>query len=439
MTITMKLMVACGATFLTIGSAASSGQKPTASVQRNSLYDANPNHLWNRIHERFHVRTASNGSEYGFDTVDPLLWRETRHLLQGPSAASAVRVLDEFLTSGGERMIRDPLKRAVFQHDLWAVFDWLASVSDGNKTARSALMRRIARVMRRVALPRNDIEALPDTYAAAVASGGFAERRGTSQQETYLPRDMFSSVGPWVTVGSGGSVFEPLLPQHSRELGRSAFIVLWNLPGGAAQTREYLQKLWNFPQPFVPDDMFQFERDGEVRARVNPALPGVPDGTRLALVRKMLAIDDSGVIIPSNVIETIQMRTFPGPVFSELKMSRAALFAGNAGGLRAVSADESDFVTFSATGMDWIEQATGRGPLTFRHELDGCINCHHVGFDPAITTVLSLRQMLRPASLVNSRHDRWSRWSTPSIVAADAKSRTYEWGVLQGLWQSEPR
>jgi hypothetical protein len=438
MTITIRLLVACVAILVTIGSAASSVQNRTSSAPRSDLYDGNPNHLWNRIHERFHVRTAPDGSKYGFDTVDPLLWRETQYLLRGPSAASAVRVLDEFLASDGERMIRDPLKRAVIQHDLWAVFDWLASASDGDKAARSALMRRLSRVMRRVALPRQNIDALPDTYAVAVASGGFADRPGTSQREPYLPPGLFSTSGPWVSVGG----LERLVPQHSTELGRSAFIVLWNLPSGAAQTREYLQKLWSFPQPFIADDMLlQFERDGEARARVNPALPTIPDGTRLALVRKMLLIDDSGVIVPSNLIESIQLRAFPGPVFAELRMSRAALFAGKSGGLRAVSADERDFITFSAKGDDPLEQKSWKsGSAAYlRRVLDGCVNCHHVGFEPAITTVLSLRQMLRPAAFVDSRHDRWARWDTQPIVAAEAKSRSYEWGVLQGLWQSAPR
>ena len=141
MMITMRLLVACGATLVTIGFRASSVQNRGASAARIGLYDANPNHLWNRTHQQFHVRTAPDGTEYGFDTVDPLLWRETKHLVQGPSAAGAVRILDEFLASDGERLIRDPLKRAVFQHDLWAVFDWVSSVSEGDKTARRAASR----------------------------------------------------------------------------------------------------------------------------------------------------------------------------------------------------------------------------------------------------------------------------------------------------------
>ena len=139
-------------------------------------------------------------AEYGFDTVDPLLWRKTRHLLNGPSHKDAVIVLDEFLTSGGERLIADPLRRAVFQHDLWTIFDWLVSTSDGDKSARTALEHRLARVIRRLALTRRDIDTLPDSYVAAVTSGAFATNG--SQEQPVLPSDLFTAPGPWVTVPS---------------------------------------------------------------------------------------------------------------------------------------------------------------------------------------------------------------------------------------------
>jgi hypothetical protein len=243
MSIAMRPFAACVPALLTLGVVTSSLEVAPGLSARRGLYDANPNHLWNRIHEDFHVRVAPDGSEYGFDRVDPLLWRETRYLLTGPSYLRAIRVLDQFLASNGERLIKDPLKRAVFQNDLWAIFDWLASTSEGDKAARTALMRRVARVMRRVALTRKNIEALPDTYAAAVASGAFADRADASRQQPFLPRDLFSATGPWVSVGG----FETLLPQHAAELGRSAFIVLWNLPGGSAETMGYLAEAVGLP------------------------------------------------------------------------------------------------------------------------------------------------------------------------------------------------
>jgi hypothetical protein len=387
------------------------------------LYDANPNHLWNRIHEAFHVRTGSSGQRYGFDTVDPLLWRETRYLLTGSSHARALALMDEFLKADGERLISDPLHRAVFQHDLWSIFDWLAVTSEGNAKARQALMSRAARMIRRVALTKKQIEALPDTYAAAIRSSDSP------------PADLVGASAPW--VGIGGT--QPIVPQHAYELGRSAFIVFWSVPGGSAATFDYLRKLWDHPQPFVPDESFQFSRDGERRVKINPALPAVPLGTRIALVRKMLLIDDHGTIAPTNIVESIQLRTFGRPqTFAQWEMSRAELFAGRTGGLKRTADDERGFTTFSAKGMDPFEGTSKQFGMN-APVLQGCAVCHQSEFLPPIESIRSLRALLRPYTFVDPRHERWSRWFTQPIIAAEAKSRTFEWGLLQGLWQSQPR
>src|SRR5262249_16486294 len=66
-------------------------------------------------------------------------------------------LLNEFLDIRGEKLIAHPLKRTLLQHDLWAIFDWLAdpSVEHVSKTAhlgaqRRALRNRLALVIRRV-------------------------------------------------------------------------------------------------------------------------------------------------------------------------------------------------------------------------------------------------------------------------------------------------
>jgi hypothetical protein len=418
---TMRLRVSYAVALAMLGTV-SSLHTDSRAPARPPLYDANPQHLWNRVHQHLYIRTARDGTEWGFDTVDPLVWRETRHLLTGPSHVRALRVLDEFLASRGERLVRDPLKRAVFQRDLWAIFDWTAALdAQGNQQARFALQQRVARVMRRVALPRKQIEALPDTYAAAVAA-----------RLRNLPAGLFDPDGPWVSVGGP----EPITPHHAGELSRSAFIVLWSLPGGANETASYLRKLWTFPQPFVRDESFDSSRDGEIRTKLNPALPPIPAGTRIALVLKMLLIDDAGAIVPSPIVESVQLRTFPGPDFAEVRLTRAALFAGSAGGLRTVTADETAWITFSSMGIDPFEYETSRTPVNPPRELGMCVNCHDASFQPQVMSVRSLDAMLSQRSFVDSRHERWAAWFTQPIVAAGAKSRRYDWGLLRGFWQA---
>jgi hypothetical protein len=178
-------------TCLTIVWTASGLQSP--SVSGRALYDPNPEHVWNRVHAALQVRTAASGEQFGFDTLDPLLWRETKHLLTGPSHTRALDLLDEFLHANGERLILDPVKRAVFQRDLWAVFDWAMSRHDDAQEARMALAQRLVRVVRRVALARKEIEALPDTYDLAAVSGGFGDWSHGAQPQGVLPRDLFDA------------------------------------------------------------------------------------------------------------------------------------------------------------------------------------------------------------------------------------------------------
>src|SRR5205085_11640767 len=98
------------------------------------------------------------GKTLGHDEVDPLLWPRTKHLLTGRSHEDAVRLLDEFLTREGDKLVREPLKRAVLQHDLWTVFEWTAYPygnlygTEENPTGRRALQRRLVPALHRLAL-----------------------------------------------------------------------------------------------------------------------------------------------------------------------------------------------------------------------------------------------------------------------------------------------
>ena len=90
------------------------------------LYDPDPAHLWNRLNETLFVRTALDGKKFGRDELDILYWPTTRNLLFEPSRQKALAVLDEFIDTHGEMLIRDPMKRALLQRDLWELFDWSA-------------------------------------------------------------------------------------------------------------------------------------------------------------------------------------------------------------------------------------------------------------------------------------------------------------------------
>jgi len=92
--------VCCLAAALSVVGQLASSSPPIAASEpaaEATPYHADPQHLWNRLHEAIFVRIGPDGREYGRDRLDPLLWHETEHLLQGPSNDRAVALLQEFI------------------------------------------------------------------------------------------------------------------------------------------------------------------------------------------------------------------------------------------------------------------------------------------------------------------------------------------------------
>jgi hypothetical protein len=98
-----------------------------------TIFDSDPSHIWNWTYRCLFVRQDVEGKEYGEDTLDPYLWPSTRYLLDGESHRRALSGLDKLLNSHAKRRVQDPVKRAILQRDLWAVFDWAAAGDDRYK------------------------------------------------------------------------------------------------------------------------------------------------------------------------------------------------------------------------------------------------------------------------------------------------------------------
>ena len=45
-----------------------------------NIYDPSPDHLWNRVFRQLYRRTSLDGTEYGSEELDPLLWFDTTYL-----------------------------------------------------------------------------------------------------------------------------------------------------------------------------------------------------------------------------------------------------------------------------------------------------------------------------------------------------------------------
>jgi hypothetical protein len=401
------------------------------------VYDSDPRHLWNRLHAALWDRTAADGRVYGHDRVDPLLWNQTRHLLEGPSRDSALQVLREFLDQRGENLIDEPLKRAMLQRDLWAIFDWLANPhTDRNhrpigEEAQAVLRRPLAQVIKRLALDSAAMEKLPDTYAAAVASKQFATKFDPTQpHKSFLPPDLFDPEGPWVCIGRNGS--DIIAPAHTHGFSRSVFQVFLKLPDGRTATRDYLTALSRFNEPF---QLRPEPNDNRFLPRLNSALPQFPAGTQVALVRSLLLIDSQSRLRATRIVETVQLRDDSGDF--EFQLSRDLLFRGTAGGLRPVTSSERDFVTFNALPIDQLEAIAAGSDVSRRMHvvMNLCADCHRHGN--------SLASFHTFVGSFTPGHDlRPSFFDTKTTARGEAaairnKQTRYDWGLLEGLISDE--
>jgi hypothetical protein len=417
-----------------------------------AIYDPDPQHLWNRLYAALCVRTTDDGQSYGQDELDPLLWENSTYLLTESRYQQVLGLLNEFLDKRGEKLIAHPLKRALFQHDLWAIFDWLADPEAEHvgkrahlSAERRALRNRLAPLICRLVLSVEQIETLPDNYSLALACKAYPFKQDPSHTDkAFLPSDLFDANGPWVHFQTdGGKPYpfgKPTALTHVHFVGgRSAFFVFINLPGGRQATLDFLQKLNTFPYPAVP-------RPGRTTAlTLNPDLPPPPSGTKLALVRQMMVIDDRGKMRPTRLIESVQLRvvhaiTGEDNDFYEFTLHRKELFDSN-NGLRAGRSDQVTIPVFNHTHDEDIfdfpsrvrmirAMAANRGkePVTENLRFD-CISCHK---RPELASVNAFFHDRPPGLTASERGkeiERVIRW----------KGEKYNWGLLQGLIEEQQK
>src|SRR6516165_7866210 len=72
-------------------------EPPAKTASERSLYHADPEHLWNRLHEALFVRVGPDGRTYGRDRLEPLLWPDSKYLLEERSNKRAAAVLEEIV------------------------------------------------------------------------------------------------------------------------------------------------------------------------------------------------------------------------------------------------------------------------------------------------------------------------------------------------------
>jgi hypothetical protein len=369
-----------------------------------TLYDPDPGHLWNRLHAALHTRPDRDGSIIGRDALDPIVFPTTTRWLEGPTHAEAVKLLDDFL-AGAHRLVRDPLKRAILQRDLWGVFDWAAypfgNFYTGPTSIRTGpLQDRLAKAIRNLALSKAEANALPDTYALAVKSKVYPVAFDPARPNApFLPPDLFDPAGPWVCVTGPRELTTPIATEHARVFaGRSVFLVFIRLPEGRQATLAYLEKLNTFPRPWTvpPQEPDEITGRRPPAPELNPDVPQFPVGTQLALVRQLIVVADDGRPTTTPLTESVQVRTYreilprerehgdhaeKSQGFVELELRRADLFAGKNGGLRAINGDDRvpSALTFFRSWADPFETEVEAPHNRPTPAFQLCAACHTQG------------------------------------------------------------
>lgn len=382
------------------------------------LFDSDPNHPWNRLHRQLHTRTLPDGKLYSPEGLEPNFVRRAEFLTQGESHRQAIQLLDDFLEHDTGKLVADPLKRAILQRDLWAIFVTVTDTKLSQEPKRRTLQKRLAQVMRSVALTEKEIAGLPDNLAVAVRSQKFPRSWNPEvPPRPFLPGDLLKPSGPWVSVRNRLRPDNLAAPIHvEATMGRSAFLLFLQLPGGRKATLDYLTTLEDLPP--------------------NTPVPQIPTGTHVALQRRMLLIDQTGTLRITPVTENLQMRVtreLKQQDMSEFTLRRKRFFDGLSGGLRPTPLDEENRFDLGFLGFDLNRHLdplderfrTRRSPVIMKT----CTVCHG---GPGIFSFQSLfaGHFDRPPLGKGNPEDQ----VTSTI---DRASETYTWGLLQGLWESK--
>jgi hypothetical protein len=265
-------------------------------------------------------------------------------------------------------------------------------------------------MIRRLALTKDEIRSLPDNYTLAVESNAFPGQFSADHPEAaFLPPDLFRANSAWVPMGRAGG---PVAITHvSTEpfYGRSVFLVFVRSPTGRAGTLGFIVSLNTGPNPVTTN------------------------GFEIALIRRMLLIDDQGKLTLSPLIETVKLRHFTTPqIFHEFELDRRRLFEGSAGGMEPKS---ELFMLFMSHGDVFEEPGIPDLKVTIPKI---CTTCHFhdsaTSNDENTHSIISYSR--QPFSLPNNERPvlHATTWADEAQMVIEWKRGHVTWQTLEVLW-----
>jgi hypothetical protein len=356
-----------------------------------SLYKTNSSNVCNALFELLFFRKDVTGRTYGGDVLDPYLWGNTRYLLTGQEHRTLVDLLHQFLSAEPVACGLDLVRQAFFQRDMLAGATWIARHS----ADRSAIELGdiLQKVVQRAALsrPRFDSLAARDLTTVSITADG---RPGEGSSSDL--RSLLSSGSDWVCLGNSSG--DPLAETHLRYYrGRSLFLVFLKTPGGRQRTLAYLAD--------VVGKLKQVATEAPREIHLQAELSGlsVPVGTRVALMRLAILVGPTGELLSSNIVESIQARTYEssgsqelGQRVAEVDLRRSDLFRGTRE-LTPISTTELGYSTFILHPFDPFEPPQEK-TASPKPVLSFCAACHGL---PGAQSLLSLSRARFPRAARN--------------------------------------
>ncbi len=352
--------------------------------------------------------------------ADPPLWAHGKYLLEGESNQKLHTLLDQLTARDAKALFPNSREQALVQNALWQVYAYVTLDLAEQRDARAALRPKLAAAIRHLSMPPADVEALPDNLSDS----------GQRELPVLLAQD-----SAWIALSLKSE--KPVAEAHFNQLAGSAFTAFLKHPEGRAAGIKLLDELAKAPFPLARN-----EHGGSFFTP--DAIPvKLPDGTQVALLRRMLLIDRAGRAVASPITQTLQIRTRDERAFAqrermhyqsdarmqEFHLERARYLAGDKQSLLAVKPDEREPTVFQAHGFDAYEKEDDR---RVQHPvvLDSCAACHR---DPGMASLHSFTRFFSGIAKENPG----LRESTPdheTAITIKALIDKPEWQALQKDW-----
>jgi hypothetical protein len=203
----------------------------------------------------------------------------------------------------------------LLQRDLWTLFDYLMIGHIGRRGDfetrhhRDELCRKLARVIRALAIDADLLAKIPDNYALAIQSGRFAATHDFDPKRDYLPPRLLSGDDEWQELDfyqarRSEDVERRYVFLHMRAFqGRSYFRVFCRFPKGRPQLENYLREL-----DAKGIDWRASAQHGSIA--LTPNAPQLPGGTEVTLLQFLIALDPNLQLVPTSLVESVRLLIF---------------------------------------------------------------------------------------------------------------------------------